>query len=66
MNKYIYPTIFVTGGFVSAIIYNLIGSYVDENGMLHEPFFLIPLGYLFAFIGLILFIVFFVYDQIKK
>lgn len=28
-------------------------SYVDKNGLLHEAFFLIPIGYLFILIGLI-------------
>lgn len=31
----------------------LIGSYVDSQGMLHEPFFLLPIGYLLLFAGLI-------------
>ena len=57
MNKYIYSTIFIAMGIMNVIAYNLIGSYVDENGVLREPFFLIPFGYLFVFIGLILFIV---------
>ena len=26
------------------VAFNLIGSTVDENGMVHEPFFLIPTG----------------------
>lgn len=34
--------------------YQQIGSYVDDDGMLHEPFALIPIGYLLAFLGLIL------------
>lgn len=35
------------------IAYNIIGSYVDEDEFLNEPFFLIPIGYLLAFVGLI-------------
>ncbi|KRM14654.1 hypothetical protein FD31_GL001717 [Companilactobacillus nantensis DSM 16982] len=38
------------GCFVSM---TLIESTVDSNGILHEPFFLIPIGYLFLLIGLI-------------
>lgn len=30
--------------------------YVDAQGVLHEPFFLVPLGYLFIFISIILFL----------
>lgn len=33
--------------------YFLIGSEVDENGILHEPFALLPLGYVFVLIGAI-------------
>lgn len=32
--------------------YSLIGSEIDANGVLHEPFFLIPIGYLFIFLGI--------------
>ncbi|MFD1411087.1 DUF3955 domain-containing protein [Lapidilactobacillus gannanensis] len=35
------------------LISGLIGSYVDSQGILHEPFFLIPLGYLLLAIGII-------------
>ena len=31
--------------------YFLIGSEVDESGILHEPFELLPLGYVFGIIG---------------
>lgn len=36
-----------------AVAFSIIGSHVDENGILHEPFALIPIGYLLAFLGLI-------------
>ena len=32
-------------------------EYVDESGILHENFFLIPMGYLFLFIGLLILII---------
>ena len=35
------------------IIYKGIGSHVDIDGMLVEPFHIIPLGYLFLFVGMI-------------
>jgi hypothetical protein len=31
------------------------GSYVDQDGVLHEQFGFIPLGWLFVFAGLVLF-----------
>jgi hypothetical protein len=31
----------------------LIGSEVDESGILHEPFALLPLGYVFGIIGVV-------------
>ena len=31
--------------------YFLIGSEIDESGILHEPFALLPLGYVFGIIG---------------
>ena len=33
-------------------------EYIDEIGILHENFFLLPIGFLFIFIGLIVMIVF--------
>lgn len=56
MKKIIYSlsiTLLVLG-FFSFLTCSLMGSYVDKNGLLHEPFFLIPIGYLFIFSGLIL------------
>lgn len=35
-------------------IYNYIGATVDENGVLQEPFFLVPLGILTFLAGLII------------
>jgi hypothetical protein len=32
---------------------SLLGSSIDSNGILHEPFFLIPMGYFFLLISLI-------------
>ena len=39
------------------ITYNIKGSYVDSNGILIEPFYLIPMSYLFLLIGIIISIV---------
>ena len=38
-------------------VYSNAVSYVDAQGFLHEPFFLIPLGWLLVFAGLITLIV---------
>lgn len=35
------------------VSFNLIGSKVLEDGTLQEPFFLIPIAYLFLFISII-------------
>jgi hypothetical protein len=32
--------------------FDFIGSTVDSQGILHEPFFLVPIGWLFIFAGL--------------
>ena len=42
------------------VSYWRIGSYVDADGFLHEPFGLIPLGYLSGFLGAILLVVGFI------
>ncbi|MFC6176626.1 DUF3955 domain-containing protein [Companilactobacillus huachuanensis] len=34
-------------------LFSMIGSTVDSNGILHEPFFLVPFGYFFLLIGII-------------
>ncbi|MEI8360806.1 MAG: DUF3955 domain-containing protein [bacterium] len=46
--------------------YSLIGSHVDKNGTLVEPFFLITLSWLFFFIGIILGIVSIINHWLKK
>lgn len=44
------PFILSFGCFIS---YNLIGSEIAPDGTLVEPFFLIPMSYLFMLIGII-------------
>lgn len=46
-------TISSVGSILSIILYNLNGSYVDENGYLVEAFGFIPLAYFFGLISLI-------------
>ena len=53
MKKYILnliPFIIGTGCFVA---FSIIGSEVAPDGTLVEPFFLIPLGFIFFFVGII-------------
>ncbi|MCT4656826.1 MAG: DUF3955 domain-containing protein [Cohaesibacter sp.] len=38
-------------GIALLIAFNLIGGEVGEDGLLSEPFFLVPLGYLCLIIG---------------
>jgi Protein of unknown function (DUF3955) len=44
-------------GICSLILFSAIGSYVDADGVLHEPFGLIPLGFLAISGGVILLLV---------
>lgn len=43
----------IFAGIISFLLFRLIGSTVDSNGYLQEPFFLVPIGYLFLLVGLI-------------
>ncbi|EII3112950.1 DUF3955 domain-containing protein, partial [Vibrio parahaemolyticus] len=47
-------------GILCLIAYNTIGSYVDENGFLVEPFGFIPLFWLFQLLALVALVVTFV------
>lgn len=51
--KYLLASTPILLGVVCLIIYNIIGSGVAPDGTLVEPFFLIPLSYLFVFSGII-------------
>ncbi|CAB4578948.1 unannotated protein [freshwater metagenome] len=54
--------LFISITILSTLLLNVIGSSVNENGVLVEPFFLIPLSYLSFILG----IVFAVISVIKK
>lgn len=41
-------------GLACFVAFELIGSTVDENGLLHEPFALIPIGFLCVAVGVLL------------
>jgi len=43
----------IIAGAINFLLFALIGSTVNKNGYLQEPFFLVPIGYLFLLAGLI-------------
>lgn len=45
--------VFMVLGFACFMAFNMIGSTVDEAGMLHEPFGLLPIGFGLLFIGVL-------------
>lgn len=52
-NKYLLASTPIFLGILCLVIFNIIGSRVEPDGTLVEPFFLIPLSYLFVFSGII-------------
>ena len=47
-------------GITLLITKSFLPEYVDEEGILHEKFYLIPLGFFFVFLGLVNVVVMFV------
>ncbi len=47
---------FIGAGLVCLALYRLIGGEVGADGVLREPFALIPMGYAFLFVGGCLFL----------
>ena len=45
---------FVAIGFSCLLAFRLIGSSIDSNGFIQEPFGLLPIGYLLLFTGVLL------------
>ncbi|MFA0005974.1 DUF3955 domain-containing protein [Vibrio splendidus] len=60
LRKYKISFLFCVSGLLCFIAYNTIGSYVDKNGVLVEPFGLIPLFWLFELLALLALVVAFV------
>jgi len=49
----LYTTIMmILAGIGCFLLFKTIGSTIDSDGILHEPFFLVPIGYLFLLVGL--------------
>ncbi len=44
----------ILAGLGCFVAFNLLGTTVDTQGFLHEPFALLPLGYLLLFTGMVL------------
>lgn len=53
MKKYKIALLCLIMTLICVVSYNLIGSKVLEDGTLQEPFFLIPIAYLFLFASII-------------
>ncbi len=49
-------SVFIILGIIFFLISATSISYIDRNGILHENFFLIPLGYLSLFVGIVIII----------
>lgn len=54
MKRYLGSIISISISIICFIMFAVIGSEVLENGTLKEPFFLIPIGYLFFGVSIIL------------
>ncbi len=56
LKKYRFGFSCITLGLFCFFVFQLEDSYVDTNGILIEPFALIPVGWIFLIIGLISFL----------
>lgn len=63
---YIVPLFLLLGGFISFGFNALSTSYIDTNGILHEPFFLVIFGYLFIVLAILAFCLISAYELIIK
>lgn len=66
LKKYKLSVIFFFIGLLCFVLYQTIGSYVDTEGILQEPFFLIIFGIVFTLISFILFMIKFFMSHMKK
>ncbi len=60
----IYSLVIFFIGFIFLILENSFYQFIDENGILHESYFM-PLGFLFLFVG-ILGIIFYILKSLLK
>lgn len=66
MKRYLFSLISFIIGIGCMLAFNIIGSEIAPDGMLVEPFFLIPMGFLFVFIGVISSIITTLFFKSKK
>lgn len=66
MKKYLLSIISFFISIVCILSYNVIGSSVAPDGTLIEPFYLIPMSWLFLIIGLASLIIVFVVSHLKN
>jgi uncharacterized membrane protein len=64
--KYLLSSTPIVLGFLCFIIKSIIGSEVAPDGTLIEPFFLIPVGYLFIIGGIISLVITAIISKFKK
>lgn len=46
--------LFMFISFVCFMSFNILPTTIDDNGIIHEPFFLIPMGWLFMFFSVLI------------
>ena len=51
-------TVFLSVGIICLVLFELIGSKVEKDGILNEPFFLIPVGSVMVLISVVLYLLF--------
>ena len=56
--KYKIATTLLVIGIMCFVSFELIGSEVDENGFINEYFALLPIGFIFICLSMVLFIIF--------
>ena len=56
--KYKIATSLLVFGIICFVSFYLIGSEVDENGYINEPFFLLPIGFICICLSMKLYVVF--------
>lgn len=52
----IIESVFIILGIIFFLLSAISVSYIDRSGVLHENFFLVPLGYLSLFVGILIII----------
>ncbi len=66
MKKYVIAATPIFLGVICFILRGMIGDSLAPDGTLIEPFFLIPVGYLFFFTGIISILFVAIFSTIKK